>query len=457
MPAGFFLIYQPSIPLTVNLSRITFRDGNVGSLGPGDADGGAIAVIESTLNILNAAFINNRAFNTQCSCGDGGAIWGSENSSLTLSNLFVTGSFSLGPAIWGYSMVDMRDSTVKQNSSGGVGGGITLNVERCAISDNSGLGGYANRHLTVTDSVVTNNGDGGLSCGDSLATATIERCLISGNHRSPSGGGVVSSGITIIKDTKIINNRADGQGGGGIVQDGTLYLINSVVSGNRNTGSIFGIDGGGGIVTYGGNNLFVINSTISGNTAVGNPGVGGGIYALGDEATSGGRVYLVNSTIANNISAGGGGGVRIDANAYGAFSNTIVAGNNSTGTTQEDVSGIILSNGINLIGNTAGSSGWIMNDILNVNSMLGSLADNGGGTMTHALSPGSPAINAGNNAVAIDPQTQMPLTTDQRGFLRFYGGTVDIGAYEVQPEITGTITYGNASGAPTPRFVRVCC
>src|SRR5204862_8067149 len=40
-----------------------------------------------------------------------------------------------------------------------------------------------------------------------------------------------------------------------------------------------------------------------------------------------------------------------------------------------------------------------------------------------------------------------------RGFLRFYGGTVDIGAYESQPVITGSLVYGNATGAPTPRFV----
>ena len=30
---------------------------------------------------------------------------------------------------------------------------------------------------------------------------------------------------------------------------------------------------------------------------------------------------------------------------------------------------------------------------------------------------------------------------------------MDIGAYEVQPEVSGTITYGNATGSPTPRFV----
>ena len=41
--------------------------------------------------------------------------------------------------------------------------------------------------------------------------------------------------------------------------------------------------------------------------------------------------------------------------------------------------------------------------------------------------PGSPALDAGNNALVPDG-----ITTDQRGFLRIVVGTVDIGAAEVQ-------------------------
>ena len=60
---------------------------------------------------------------------------------------------------------------------------------------------------------------------------------------------------------------------------------------------------------------------------------------------------------------------------------------------------------------------------------LGPLADNGGPTMTHALLPGSPAIDAGRNSGA-------PMT-DQRGLPRPQDANgdgwavVDIGAYEV--------------------------
>ena len=87
----------------------------------------------------------------------------------------------------------------------------------------------------------------------------------------------------------------------------------------------------------------------------------------------------------------------------------------------------------NLIGTTADP----------LNPMLGPLANNGGPTQTMALLPGSPAINAGSNALAVDANGN-PLTTDQRGagFPRIVGGTVDIGAYEFTP-LSQTISFGH--------------
>ncbi len=63
---------------------------------------------------------------------------------------------------------------------------------------------------------------------------------------------------------------------------------------------------------------------------------------------------------------------------------------------------------------------------------IGLLANNGGPTQTIALLAGSPAIDAGSNALAVDPTTGDPLAYDQRGagFPRIVNGTVDIGAFE---------------------------
>jgi len=60
--------------------------------------------------------------------------------------------------------------------------------------------------------------------------------------------------------------------------------------------------------------------------------------------------------------------------------------------------------------------------------LLGPLADNGGPTLTHALLPGSPAIDSG------DPSIVDPAANDQRGagFSRVANGRIDMGAFEIQ-------------------------
>src|SRR5207237_3124113 len=133
------------------------------------------------------------------------------------------------------------------------------------------------------------------------------------------------------------------------------------------------------------------NSTISGNT-LGTVNFGGGIYADG-------TVTITSSTIADN-GAVVGGGLYVPGAHRGVTTlfNTIIANNSATGT-GDDVFGRVNSLGNNLIGSSAGSSGWDGSDILNQNANLGPLQNNGGPTQTHALHSGSPAINGGNNGV----------------------------------------------------------
>ncbi|HEV3203790.1 MAG TPA: choice-of-anchor Q domain-containing protein, partial [Gemmataceae bacterium] len=109
--------------------------------------------------------------------------------------------------------------------------------------------------------------------------------------------------------------------------------------------------------------------------------------------------------------------------------NTILAGNTVGGPGQNsgpDLGGNFGSQGYNLIGDPTGGSGFDATDLLNVDPLLGPLQDNGGPTQTMALLPGSPAVDAGDNANAPD--------FDQRGkgFDRIVGGTIDIGAFEAQ-------------------------
>src|SRR5262249_15116010 len=63
-------------------------------------------------------------------------------------------------------------------------------------------------------------------------------------------------------------------------------------------------------------------------------------------------------------------------------------------------------------------------DLTNTDPLLGPLQRNGGPTLTQALLPGSPAIDAGDD--------QGAPATDQRGLPRTVNGTIDIGTFEVQ-------------------------
>jgi hypothetical protein len=98
---------------------------------------------------------------------------------------------------------------------------------------------------------------------------------------------------------------------------------------------------------------------------------------------------------------------------------TIVAGNSSN-----DVSGSLISQGYNLIGNTTGCTltGNLTGNIYGADPLLGPLQNNGGPTLTHGLLTGSPAIDAG-------PANGAP-NFDQRGVSRPQGTAEDIGAFE---------------------------
>ena len=146
------------------------------------------------------------------------------------------------------------------------------------------------------------------------------------------------------------------------------------------------------------------------------------------------RVTLENSTITNSGMQG------LIIQNMGATStvfvkNTIIAGNRG-GQEFDDVftnGNDFISGGYNLVGNATGSRGFHgPGDIAGtganpINARLGPLENPCGGTSTHAVLSGSPAINAG------DPNFVPPPEFDQRGagfFPRVQAGRLDIGAYE---------------------------
>jgi CSLREA domain-containing protein len=325
-----------------------------------------------------------------------------------------------------------------------------------------------------------------------------------GLHGGHGGGIAVLGGQLSVHDSEIRYNTAghggawnsndgDGGHGGGIYAQApaTLFVRHSVIDNNKagNGGSSEikwkgGRGGNGGGIAA--DTLIVGGSTISNNEG----GLSGGLYSEGIGGDGGGiharRATLLNSTISDNranlriqdatsgdgydsawTSGNGGGifstdvitltGVTLafnDANEFGGgmlgtfvMANSIAFGNDA-GYAGEDCYGNLTSLGYNLFGDFSDYYCPITGDItgnqLNVEAHLAPLANNGGGTHTHALLPDSPARDAGNC---------FGMLSDQRGYTRpFDLGEVpnpsdgcDIGAYE-----EGTLP----PATPTPTITR---
>ena len=260
----------------------------------------------------------------------------------------------------------------------------SLTLQNLTIADGYcdncfGSGIYNNGNLTVNNSMILNNSahTGGGIYNDDDGILSITSSTIAGNSSTSSGGGIFSNtGFTVVNST--FSNNSAGTNGGGLYITSTspTSIANSTFSGNSATN-------GGGIFNNGAE-LYIVNSTIAGNTN------GRGLYL--SDGSGNGPMEVQNSIIANN--AGGSdcftsGLVTFTANAFNLDSDGSC--NNATQKTIGEIN-------------------------------LGPLADNGGSTLTHALLPGSFAINTGDNITC--------ETTDQRGIPRPFDGTCDIGAFE---------------------------
>jgi hypothetical protein len=272
--------------------------------------------------------------------------------------------------------------------------------------------------LKVIDGLVTGNrGDGGAGIYNRGVVELINS-TVSGNIDRFFGAGIWNDGAYLTLINSSITGNSGRLRGTGLQNDaGNATLINSTVSGNTNGAGIGNMEG----------TLTLINSTISGNTP--HPTEGGG----GITNSRFGTVTLVNSTVTGNTNISGAGGViNAGSNEVMRLKNTIVANNGPA-----DCFGVITTLGHNIVSDAScGLTG--SGDLNTTDPLLGPLAGNGGPTETHALLPGSPAIDAVPLADCTDANGN-PVATDQRGVTRPQGTACDIGAYEVEAEITVAI------------------
>jgi hypothetical protein len=333
-----------------------------------------------------------------------------------------------GGGILSVGVLTLTDSTISGNFAGSLFGGVL------------GGGGVMNDHgtMTITGCTISNNsqgnsfGGGGIGGGGVLnenGTMTITRCTISNNSANQSG--IAPGGVSE---------------GGGIVNDsgGSLIITNSTISGNTSSATnpdVFFASAfayGGGVHNSG--SMTITNCTISGNSAVGITSLD---YGYGGGISNGGNLQITSSTIAHNSATGGsgafGGGIyRVGLLDSTTTDSSIIALNGAFIGPDFTGAGVLESTGYNIVGNSADAvinsqpTDQIGTPAAPINPLLRPLADDGGPTLTHALRPGSPAINRGDPAAP--PQ-------DQRGYGRL--GVPDVGAFEfdgVPPTILGNIS-----------------
>ncbi len=291
---------------------------------------------------------------------------------------------------------------------------------------------------TITDGLVIDGG-AGVTITRTGATAyriftinttqAVELRALTINNGKVSGGATgaginkVNSGTLTLTNVTVSNNINSGGNGGGLFNNGagTVTIRQSTFTGNRANN--------GGAICNGASSRSVAleNVTISGNAAA----VHGGGFFTNSSAVV---VNMDSVTIASNTAdndangTGNGGGIYRSAGVVN-IKNTLIGNNVDRGNQAPDCGGVITSQDYNLIKNPAGCTitGTTAHNKTG-DPALGGLANNGGATMTHALTCGSPAINAGNTAFA----------TDQRGVARSLGIISDIGAFELP---VGTVAF----------------
>lgn len=288
---------------------------------------------------------------------DGGAIKTYEN--LTLTDCELSGnSAGYGGGLVSIGSTWVNNSTFSSNKARAYGGAIIsagsfssiLAVTDSSFANNSASSGGAihNRNqnsATLLNSTFSSNAahDGGALFNDSVLT--LVNSTLSGNTATASGGAVHNDGTMRLSGSTLSGNSAD-ESGGGILNDGGLEVVDSTLSNNS------AVSWGGGIHVQG--ELRVSNSTLFGNSAQ----FGGGIY--------------------------GGGWIR----------NSIVAGSSSGGSLQGRHL-FSFRGRSNIVEDSSSFGTHGLSETFTGAPLLAPLADNGGPTMTHALLPGSPAIDAG--------------------------------------------------------------
>ena len=384
--------------------------------------GGSVQVFWVSTNVSftihNLAIVNGLSTN-----GGGGGVFNA-GGTLNATNCAFVGNSASGPPVFAGS----------PSFGGAIYNAGALHASGCSFLQNSVTGGTGVYGFGGgTWSSPGPGGSGGPGSGGAIynaGTMAVERSLFANNTVAGGTGGHGGDGVWIYMWTGIPQtgghggNGGDGNGGA-LFNGGTAALVNCTFAGNSGMGGAGGRGGNGGAIIEsgrmtsfpggdGGNGgsgfgalcdatglLCLTNCTVAVNTAVASSGGAGGSSGGGMGGSSG-------------TNGGAWGGVKSSGSA---FINTLLAANSPGGNTF----GAVADLGHNLSSDNT-CSFTNTGSLNNTDPKIGPLANNGGPTLTMALLPGSPAIDAADPAAA--------PATDQRGIRRPLGPTPDIGAFE---------------------------
>lgn len=332
-------------------------------------------------------------------------------------------------------------------------GADQLEVRRIGSSDFSVFGFATDASPSSLTGLTVSNGRGPYGAGirnvegSLTVTGVVVRDNEATDEAGAEGGGIYSEGPLTLRETVVTENAARASGnaggltkalGGGVVATAPLTMEASTISGN-----VAEADGAGSAATAQGGGLLagteasISRSTISGNAVVASGAAaqlraqGGGVQV--DEAT------LTASTIARNSASSTG--LALGANLHSIVSTTVrgtllaepLGGADNCSGGLAPGSEEFSSGGYNLDEDGScelGESSDLAGVVAGLDPVL---KDNGGPTPTHALLPGSIAIDRGNSFGSGVDQRGLPRPSDLPEISNKEGGDgSDIGAFELQ-------------------------
>lgn len=314
------------------------------------------------------------------------------------------------------STLTLSNVTFDHNKAKSYGGAMQVNHTTLTATDLTLSNNQAGPHSPQTGGGLNING---------YCTVNLVRTKITGNTARNGAALYVSYSTSLtVSDSTISGNTASAYGSVLVTDNsGTVSFIDTTISGN------IAVKGGGLIINPPNTTLYLANVTMSGNDSP---------FGSALLINNGTKSTVTNTTISGNTASTGGAGISMAGGTVN-LANTILSGNSNSGNAllnDLDITGGTLTVQYSLLGtalNTGPYNNPANSNVFSDTPGLGALADNGGGVQTRALLSGSPALNVGSKTLAVDPSDN-PLQYDARGlsYLRVFGGTVDIGAYEAQ-------------------------